>query len=75
MNKATYSSDLCVQLLELYAKEKSVVYDPFNGTGTTGVACAKLNMNYIGSEISNEQCKYSCDRINKVIEELKLEKG
>ena len=64
LNKATYSSDLCMQLLSLYGKENDTVYDPFNGTGTTGVACKKLNMNYFGSEISKAQCEYSIDRIN-----------
>lgn len=64
LNKATYSSDLCMQLLSLYGKENNTVYDPFNGTGTTGVACKKLGMNYFGSEISKAQCEYSIDRIN-----------
>lgn len=63
LNKATYSSDLCIQLLSLYGKEAQIVYDPFNGTGTTGVACKKLNMNYFGSEISEAQIQYSIDRI------------
>lgn len=64
LNKATYSSELCEQLLSLYGKEGDLVYDPFNGTGTTGVACKRLGMWYIGSEISSEQVQYSIDRIN-----------
>lgn len=63
LNKATYSSDLCEKLLSLYAKEDDVVFDPFNGTGTTGVACKRLEMRYIGSEISEAQCEYSINRI------------
>ena len=63
LNKATYSSDLCIGLLSLYGKEGCTVYDPFNGTGTTGVACKKLDMNYFGSEISEAQVEYSIDRI------------
>ena len=34
------------------------------GTGTTANACVQLNMNYIGSEISENQCKYAYERIN-----------
>ena len=68
LNKATYSSDLCEQLLKLYGKENYLVYDPFNGTGTTGVACKRLKMNYIGSEISEAQCIYSEDRLNGKLE-------
>ena len=69
LNKATYSSDLCEQLLEIYTPENSVVYDPFNGTGTTGVACIRKNMLwYFGSELSKEQCEYSEERIKKILE-------
>lgn len=71
LNKATYSSDLCEQLLNIYAKPNSIVYDSFNGTGTTGVACVRLGHNYIGSELSKEQCKYSIERLEKISEEVK----
>lgn len=67
LNKATYSTDLCLQLLVLYFKQGDVVYDPFNGTGTTGVACMQLGMDYIGSEISKAQCDFSIDRIEEVL--------
>lgn len=66
LNKATYSSDLCISLLSLYGKQGQTVYDPFNGTGTTGVACKKLNMNYFGSELSKAQVLYSIDRIENI---------
>lgn len=64
LNKATYSTELCEKLLKLYAplNTKTVVYDPFNGTGTTGMACKNLNLNYIGSEMSKEQCDFSIKR-------------
>lgn len=66
LNKATYSSDLCEQLLNIYAPLKGVVYDPFNGTGTTGVACARKDMKwYFGSELSADQCAYSKERIDR----------
>lgn len=70
LNKATYSSELCEQLLNIYAKDGAIVYDSFNGTGTTGVACVRLGLNYIGSELSEEQCKYSIERLNKALEEV-----
>lgn len=66
LNKATYSSSLCMQLLNIYAIEnKSIVYDPFMGTGTTAVACDKLNLTWYGSEISKAQCEYAKERILK----------
>lgn len=70
LNKATYSSELCEQLLNIYAKPNAVVYDSFNGTGTTGVACIKLGLNYIGSELSEEQCKFSIERLNDTYKEV-----
>ena len=76
LNKATYSSDLCLQLLNLYAREKCVVYDPFMGTGTTAIACMRMNDNYgitcIGSELSEGQVDYSCERAHKYKEENNL---
>ena len=65
LNKATYSSNLCVQLLNIYAPKNGLVYDPFMGTGTTGIACEILNLNCIGTEIDAEQVEYSKDRLNK----------
>ena len=59
-NKATYSSELCEKLLLLYAPQGGVVYDPFIGTGTTAVACKRLGLKYIGSEISKNQCECPC---------------
>ena len=65
LNKATYSTDLCVQLLSLYCKEGDLIYDPFIGTGTTAVACKELGMNYIGTELSKQQCEYAQNRIGE----------
>ena len=64
LNKATWSTDLCKQLLNLYVKQGSIVYDPFMGTGTTANACKLENINYIGSELSNAQVEYSKKRLN-----------
>lgn len=66
LNQATYSTDLCGKLLDIYSQEGDVVYDPFMGIGTTAVACMKKGREYIGSEISADQCKYAEERINKV---------
>lgn len=67
LNKATYSTELCLKLLEMYAPKNpnTLIYDAFNGTGTTGVAALKLGLNYIGSEISEKQCEYSIKRLSK----------
>ena len=69
LNKATFSSDLVSQLLDIYAKDGMTVFDPFNGTGTTGVACIEHNCNYYGAEISEAQCEYSKERLQNLTDE------
>lgn len=66
-NKATYSSDLCQQLLAIYCPPHGIVYDPFIGTGTTAVACKQLGISYIGSEISKRQCEWAVDRLRQTV--------
>ena len=63
LNRATYSSELCEKILNLYGKGGMTVYDPFMGTGTTAVACKRLGMNYIGSELSPAQTEFAINRI------------
>ena len=58
-NKATYSTELCTRLLTMYALPKSLVLDPFMGTGTTAIACKKLGHSYIGMELSQQQVDYA----------------
>ena len=69
LNKATFSSEFAEKILSIYApldwQEDCIVLDPFNGTGTTGVACKRLGISYIGFELSKEQCKWSVKRIKE----------
>lgn len=64
-NKATYSTELCEKLLSLYCPQKGVVYDPFMGSGTTAVACMRMGLYYLGSEISKNQCEWAESRLQK----------
>lgn len=66
-NKSTYSSELCEKLLSIYAPENALVYDPFMGSGTTAVACIRLGLGYIGSELSKNQCEWAENRIKQVM--------
>lgn len=65
LNKATFSSELVLKLLDIYYTV-GVVYDPFMGTGSTGVACEMLGIKWLGSEISEAQCEYAKGRIEEV---------
>lgn len=66
-NRATYSSELCEKLFRIYAPKNATVYDPFSGSGTTAVACKKWGFDFIGSEISENQCKWAEERIKNTI--------
>ena len=60
---------ICVQLLNMYAPTKGLVFDPFMGTGTTGIACEMLDLNCIGTEIDAEQVAYSYNRLKELRDE------
>lgn len=40
------------------------ILDPFMGSGTTGVACAKMGRSFIGIEISEDYFQIACERID-----------
>jgi DNA modification methylase len=65
LNKATFSTDMVINLLNRYAKKGDTILDTFNGTGTTSNACIEKGLNFIGFEISKEQCEYAVARLNK----------
>lgn len=43
----------------------STILDPFMGSGTTGVACAKLGRKFIGIEIEEKYFQIACRRIEQ----------
>ena len=45
---------LISKLLLDNSNEGDLIYDPFTGSGTTAIACAKYKRNFIGSEINTE---------------------
>ena len=49
-----------------------VVLDPFMGSGTTGVACAKLGRKFIGIEIEPKYFDIACRRIEAAYAEPRL---
>tara|TARA_X000001036_G_scaffold272564_1_gene253171 strand:+ start:69 stop:848 length:780 start_codon:yes stop_codon:yes gene_type:complete len=55
-----------IHLLDLILKastdENSLVLDPFNGSGTTGVSCIKNKRNYTGIEYKKSFCELSKKR-------------
>lgn len=67
LNKATFSTDLIVKLLDMYiCNTTDIVYDCFMGTGTTAYACRNKGINYVGSEISEAQVEYTNQRLKNI---------
>jgi DNA modification methylase len=73
-NISTYSVDLVKRLIEMYGKKGDLIYDPFMGTGTTGVGSVLSNCCFVGSELSEKQVKYSDQRIIKPTRYVKLKR-
>ena len=48
------------------------VLDPFLGSGTTAIACERLNRRWIGIEISEEYCEIAAKRIENGRKQLKM---
>lgn len=56
--------DLHEHILKNIVNNDSVVLDTFMGTGSIGVACKKLECNYIGIELEHTYFKIAEERIN-----------
>jgi DNA modification methylase len=65
-----FPEELPKRCIEAYGKvgPDVVVFDPFSGSGTTGIAALKLGCSYIGSEIDPEQVGASNERLNAIRE-------
>lgn len=48
-----------------FVKDAQTILDPFMGSGTTGVACAKEGRSFIGIEIDEGYFDIACSRIEK----------
>jgi len=58
-------------LLNLF-KNHMDICDPFLGSGTTAIACERLNRRWIGIEIEEKYCEISAKRIEQERKQLKL---
>ena len=65
-NSATYSSEFVEKIIQLYSPKKALVFDPFMGSGTTAIGAIECGMDYIGTEISENQVKWTKNRIKKM---------
>ncbi len=59
-------------LIETFFNDSKSILDPFAGSFTTGVACARLNRNFIGCEISEKYFEIGKERIKNELKQQKL---
>jgi len=58
---------LLKHIIKIASNEGDVVFDPFMGVGSTGVAAIEVNRKFIGIEISENYFKTAKNRIEDVI--------
>ena len=56
--------DITEKIIRNSTRENQTVLDPFMGSGTTGVACKRLNRNFIGIELDLNYYMIAQERIN-----------
>jgi site-specific DNA-methyltransferase (adenine-specific) len=61
-------------LARLVTPPNGIVLDPFNGSGTTGIACKLEGFRYVGLEQDAEYCKIAQSRIDNYTEDNKVSK-
>lgn len=62
LHPAKFPEDLIAKYVEFFTKKGGWVLDPFAGTGSTGVACAQLERNAVGIEISEQWAEIASRR-------------
>jgi site-specific DNA-methyltransferase (adenine-specific) len=72
LTEANYAISIPENAIKILTYENDIVLDPFMGSGTTAVACKKLNRNYVGFEISQNYVDIANNRINNLSEELEI---
>ena len=63
--------ELLERIILASTKEGDLVFDPFSGSSTTGVAAIKLNRLFVGCEREDEYIQLSVKRLSEYINEYK----
>lgn len=69
---ATFPEDLIVPCIFAGCPEGGIVFDPFIGSGTTGVVAMKYDRNFIGIELNAEYIEMANERISELKEQGRL---
>lgn len=58
-------SELITYLIEQYSNDNWTIFDPFMGSGTTGVSCVNTNRSFVGAEINDDYFNIAKCRIEE----------
>jgi len=73
VGKSSHPNEKPVELMAWCVEmTQGAILDPFMGSGTTGVACARLGRKFIGIEIEEKYFDIACARIAREYAQLKL---
>ena len=72
-DESSHPTEKPAELMAVYVGNSTqrgeTVIDPFMGSGTTGVACAKLGRKFIGIELEPKYFDIACERIQKAYDQ------
>lgn len=60
---------LFTEILRDFTRESQMILDPFMGSGTTGVACAKTGRKFTGIELDPAYFEIACERVRKAYDQ------
>lgn len=61
---------LLMKLVEEYTEKGDLVYDPFMGSGTTGIACMRLGRRFVGVELDERWFEMAERRVGEAAAQL-----
>ncbi len=64
---------LLERILLASSRESDIILDPFNGSGTTAIAAARLNRRYLGIDISKEYLELTVKRLEDELRHPRLQ--
>ena len=67
-HKAVMSLDFCNWVITNFTREHDFIFDPFFGTGTTGVSCLQNKRYYCGIELVENFYQLALQRLNQPIQ-------
>lgn len=63
--KATFSLDIPYRAIKILSYKEDLVFDPFNGSGTTCLAAEMLGRPWMGCDISKNYCDVAKERLKE----------